>query len=234
MGTIELHELDLDGHIVDGVRYIGKALLQPNGKWACLADVNGALCRVEVSIQAEVTSKPTPTLKVQEMTPKIVKLPWTIHEIVPGSPEALEQDERLQISRWQETDLADKYLSDLGVSFDRGGEWGWTSIPVLEFVNGRAWNNAALIVVHSLRPSSIRVLVGGGRKANASNWRVTVALEDDGRTIAHITQEVEVGLTGCRFGMDVDSYIKERTPNPNTSGMINPRWIAKKADSEEP
>lgn len=45
-------EIDLDGYIDEhGVAYIGKALEQPNGKWICLANVSGALCRVEVRIR---------------------------------------------------------------------------------------------------------------------------------------------------------------------------------------
>lgn len=32
------------------IEFLGKATRQPNGKWHCLANVNGALCRVEVTI----------------------------------------------------------------------------------------------------------------------------------------------------------------------------------------
>jgi len=32
------------------IRYIGKATEQPDGTWRCLADVNGALCVVQVRI----------------------------------------------------------------------------------------------------------------------------------------------------------------------------------------
>lgn len=47
------HELDVDGHVDDhGIRYLGKAVLQPSGAWLCLADVGGALCRVEVRLGA--------------------------------------------------------------------------------------------------------------------------------------------------------------------------------------
>jgi hypothetical protein len=44
-------EIDVDG-LVDGkgVRYIGKAARQPNGMYHALADVDGALCRVECRI----------------------------------------------------------------------------------------------------------------------------------------------------------------------------------------
>lgn len=46
-------ELSLDGYVdARGIRYVGKATRQPNGKYACLADVNGSLCRVEVTLTA--------------------------------------------------------------------------------------------------------------------------------------------------------------------------------------
>lgn len=44
-------EVDVDGTYCDkGVRYLGKAKRQPDGTWQCLADVGGALCRVECRI----------------------------------------------------------------------------------------------------------------------------------------------------------------------------------------
>lgn len=45
-------EIDVDD-VTDskGVRFIGKATRQPNGEYHCLADVGGALCVVEVSVQ---------------------------------------------------------------------------------------------------------------------------------------------------------------------------------------
>jgi hypothetical protein len=51
--------IDVDGIIssADGIRYIGIAELQPNGKWICLADVRGEFCRVEVRITGELTRK---------------------------------------------------------------------------------------------------------------------------------------------------------------------------------
>jgi hypothetical protein len=33
-----------------GVRFIGKAMRSGDGTWTCLADVGGALCRVEVRV----------------------------------------------------------------------------------------------------------------------------------------------------------------------------------------
>lgn len=46
--------VDVDGHVDPrGIRYVGKAHRQPNGKYVCLADVGGALCRVEATITFE-------------------------------------------------------------------------------------------------------------------------------------------------------------------------------------
>lgn len=55
------HEVDLDGqydHSYNGtderkavIQYIGKATLQPNGMFKVLANVNGALCLVEVKLK---------------------------------------------------------------------------------------------------------------------------------------------------------------------------------------
>jgi hypothetical protein len=46
--------IDLDGHVdAKGIRYIGHATRQHDGKYVCLAIVGGALCRVEVTITVE-------------------------------------------------------------------------------------------------------------------------------------------------------------------------------------
>ncbi len=44
-------EVDVDGYIdARGIRYLGKATRQEDGTWRCLADVDGALCLVEVTL----------------------------------------------------------------------------------------------------------------------------------------------------------------------------------------
>jgi hypothetical protein len=42
--------------IVDatGIRYVGKAVRAFDGRWLCLANVGGTLCRVEVTVQPTV------------------------------------------------------------------------------------------------------------------------------------------------------------------------------------
>jgi len=54
-----LEEIDLDGHVdAKGIRYIGKATRQMNGKYLCLANVGGALCRVEITLTLLDRSEP--------------------------------------------------------------------------------------------------------------------------------------------------------------------------------
>jgi len=51
-GLNQFREFDLDGHVdAKGVRYIGKAVLQPSGLYHVMAVVGGALCWVEVTIK---------------------------------------------------------------------------------------------------------------------------------------------------------------------------------------
>jgi hypothetical protein len=87
---------------------------------------------------------------------------------------------------------ADDYYSDHMVEYKQPESYGWSSIKVLEFLNGKPWDNVALAYVHSLRPSSIRVTTGC-ITLDSRIWRVTVFVDDD-NIIKYITQEVEVGL----------------------------------------
>ncbi len=44
-------EVDVDGYVdARGIRYFGKAARQEDGTWRCLADVDGMLCLVEVTL----------------------------------------------------------------------------------------------------------------------------------------------------------------------------------------
>ena len=49
-------EIDVHGLVDEsnGIRYIGKATKTFDGSWVCLANVGGALCRVEVSVRPTV------------------------------------------------------------------------------------------------------------------------------------------------------------------------------------
>jgi len=68
----------------------------------------------------------------------------------------------------------------------------YTTIRVLEFLNGRPWDDIALAYVHALRPSMIRVTCGE-TTLNVILWRVTV-FTDQNNIIKYIEQEVEVAL----------------------------------------
>lgn len=50
-GDEEPFEVDLHGRVdARGIRYIGKAVRTKAGSYVCLADVEGCLCRVEVTL----------------------------------------------------------------------------------------------------------------------------------------------------------------------------------------
>jgi hypothetical protein len=69
---------------------------------------------------------------------------------------------------------------------------GWLDVDVLPDLVGRKLDEAAFGMIHSLRPSIIRVS-RGEVLCDAWPWRVTVWVTPDDRII-EITQEVEVGL----------------------------------------
>lgn len=88
-----------------------------------------------------------------------------------------------------------------------GGRYGYTSIKMLEFLNGRPWDDIALAYVHALRPYAIRV-VNGAETCDAVTWRVTVYV-DAANVITGIRQEVEVWLPeGVENGYDLGKRIK--------------------------
>ena len=49
-------EIDVDGFFDEstGISYIGKAMKTFDDRWLCLANIGGALCRVELSIRPSV------------------------------------------------------------------------------------------------------------------------------------------------------------------------------------
>lgn len=114
-----------------------------------------------------------------------------------------------------DTDLADRYKDRQGKRFEieyKEGEFeghSWTSIPVLEFLRGKPWNNLALCYVTGLRPDCIRVSTGC-QTLDAWPNRVSVLLEDDGRTIHGIEMEVQVMLVpGVENGHDLDCKLDD-------------------------
>ena len=49
-------EIDVDGLVDEstGIRYIGKAMKIFDDRWLCLANIGGALCRVELTVRPAV------------------------------------------------------------------------------------------------------------------------------------------------------------------------------------
>lgn len=104
---------------------------------------------------------------------------------------------------------AKDYENGNGAPYEPIDHRSFLSIRVLEFLNGRPWDDLALNLVHSLRPSSIRVTTGEV-KCDARTWRVTVYVSKD-NIIQKIRQEVEVGLLGdLKNGSDLDGKFLDR------------------------
>lgn len=136
------------------------------------------------------------------------ELDWKVYENFGGDREA-------DVVEMNNTDYADAYLGRHGTTavIPCDKNLVWTVIPVLEFLNGRPWNNVALNYVMGLRPSTIRV-TAGEVAADSYTWRVTVHLELDGRTVKHIEQEVQTMGVGCRYGADLKLHLGEYRDKP--------------------
>ena len=74
----------------------------------------------------------------------------------------------------------------------------YCKIRVLEFLNGKPWNNMAANYLMALRPSYVRV-TKGEITLDSCLWRVTVYI-DNNNIIEYIEQEVEAGLIGIVNG----------------------------------
>lgn len=85
---------------------------------------------------------------------------------------------------------------------------GYITILVLEELEGRKWDDFTEAFVHTLRPSSVRILHGGS-KMDSQLWRVSVNLDENG-IIQNISQEVEVGLPeGVENGGELMRILRE-------------------------
>ena len=111
------------------------------------------------------------------------------------------------------TDAADQYLNHHGHPFKRSDRTGYTSVKVLTELTGRPWDQYALNMIQSCRPSALRVTTGDVT-SDSFHWRVTVFLSEDKRTIKEIVQEVEVGLTGAKHGHGLNKYASGASPKP--------------------
>jgi len=130
--------------------------------------------------------------------PKQLKLGWKLEERI--GPYYLPSDDNTCYN----TDKADKFLGNHGEMLAENSlkHYSFAVIRQLEFLWGQPWNNLALNYIWALRPSAIRVSTGV-LTADACSWRVTVLLEEDGRTIKYIEQECNVGCIGAECGHDL-------------------------------
>ena len=156
---------------------------------------------------------------IKNRVPENFDIKWKCWENFPGSEEEKELDKKLDIKKQKATDIADKYICYHEEKYCRPNGIGYCALPVLQFLWGKPWDNMAENFLASLRPSAVRVSYGS-LTSDAHTWRITVILENDKRTIKKIEQEVEVGLTGCRYGTDVIDYINGRESKKDTGTFI--------------
>jgi hypothetical protein len=71
---------------------------------------------------------------------------------------------------------------------------GWITVPVLPQLIGRPFDDLARGLIHSLRPSHVRVSPDTYVTTDAQCWRVTVYTDGKDGPITRVDQEVEVGL----------------------------------------
>lgn len=112
-----------------------------------------------------------------------------------------------------------------GVPYKSPGRVGHAKVTVLAELVGRPWDQYALNMVQSCRPSMVRVTTGTVT-GDSFAWRVTVFLTDDERTIREIVQEVEVGLVGAKHGHGLNKYALGVSPKPQNV-VFNARGVKK-------
>ncbi len=104
---------------------------------------------------------------------------------------------------------AKDYLTPVGFEFEQFERIGYTSLPVLPFLIGHAWDDFALSLVQSLEPSYLRVTYGEVVTDSRSR-RVTVVV-DMHMIIREISQELCVGLIpGVQHGYDLRMLAEKR------------------------
>jgi len=159
-----------------------------------------------------IRSKP---LVLDPNDPKRLLLGWKVYEqqidethdafmrrVSETDEDYRERIHRQAVERSSETDWA-----DAPEEFPARARAGcYTSIPVLQFLWGLPWNNLARNFVTALRPSRIRV-TDGPVTLDAVKWRVTVWLEEDGRTIQEIKQEVGISSWGVWNGGELTAQL---------------------------
>jgi hypothetical protein len=85
-----------------------------------------------------------------------------------------------------------RYRTEHCKEYVKSNRFGYMYIDVLPILIGKKWNQYSLGMIHSLRPSSIRVSTGTVT-CDAQRWRVTIIV-DENDIIKSVKQEVEVSL----------------------------------------
>lgn len=121
-----------------------------------------------------------------------------------------------------ETDEADKYFHRQGIVPPEKTDEVYLDLDVLPFLYGKPWNNLALNLVMSLKPTAIRVINdSNGATCDAWAGRVTVWLENDGRTIESINQEAICGGIGVKCGEDLHYKMRGiKLPDPSDDPIV--------------
>lgn len=106
---------------------------------------------------------------------------------IDGSPRVLSPKNELDIVRF---------------TYPLPGPHGWTSIPVMQWLWGRLWDDDVLHMLTALRPSVVEVITGL-ETCDAVTWRVRVYVTEKmgGHVIDEIRQSVSVALPdGVKHG----------------------------------
>lgn len=86
---------------------------------------------------------------------------------------------------------ARRYLGSQGKQYIGPSTLRYGDVSILPDLIGRRWDDDALKLCHSARPSMIRV-TSGEETTDAILWRITVRINEKG-VIESVTQEAEVG-----------------------------------------
>lgn len=147
--------------------------------------------------------------------PKKMKLGWTIHERTATSNNIYDHSNKAF-----ETDEADAFLSDWGVTPGKRKHGIFADLEILADLKGKPWNNLALSAVLAFKPSMIRVTTGCVTCDEVPD-RVTVFVNDDKRTIRRITQELSPEGIGCKTGQDFSTKMEGRPlPPPSDEPIV--------------
>ena len=101
------------------------------------------------------------------------------------------------------------YIHTQGIKYEHSNAFGYTDMPILEFLIGGEWDEIALAFVGALHPSNLRV-VRGEETCDSCLGRVTIYVDKD-MLITGAHQEVRVDLPrGIDNGYELQNALKAR------------------------